>query len=52
MSNRGEFQNNRSQYKMPDALKQKKEFNYRVGYTATTGNATGGKTEPGKRSDL
>ncbi|WP_173427548.1 hypothetical protein [Mesobacillus campisalis] len=52
MSNKGEFQSNDSQYKMPKALKQKRDFVYRVGYTATTGNETGGKDEPGRRSDL
>ena len=52
LSKKGEFQSNESQYKMPNALKQKKDFVYRVGYTATTGNDTGGKDEPGMRSDL
>jgi hypothetical protein len=52
MSTKGEFQRNNEQYKMPNALKQKKDFVYRVGYTATTGNQTGGKSEPGMRSDL
>ncbi len=52
MSKQGEFQSNESQYKMPKALKQKKDFSYRVGYTATTGNETNGKSEPGMRSDL
>lgn len=51
MSRSGEFQNN-EQYQMPNALKQKKNFRYRVGYTSTTGNDTVGKHEPGKRSDL
>jgi hypothetical protein len=37
---------------MPNALRQKKDFVYRVGYTASTGNDTNGKDEPGKRSDL
>lgn len=51
MSQKGEFQN-KEQYLMPEALKQKKGFHYRVGYTSTTGNETGGKEEPSKRSDL
>ncbi|WP_170169148.1 hypothetical protein [Mesobacillus subterraneus] len=52
MSHKGEFQSNGDQYKMPNALKQKKEFVYRVGYTASTGNQTNNQPEPGKRSDL
>ena len=52
MSNKGEFQSNENQYKMPEALKQKKDFVYRVGYTASTGNQTNNQNEPGKRSDL
>jgi len=52
LSKPGEFQSNEKQYQMPNALKQKKDFVYRVGYTASTGNDTGGKDEPGKRSDL
>jgi hypothetical protein len=52
MSDKGEFQSNEQQYKMPNALRQKKDFVYRVGYTASTGNDTNGKDEPGKRSDL
>jgi hypothetical protein len=52
MSHKGEFQTNDQQYKMPSALRQKKDFVYRVGYTASTGNDTNGKDEPGKRSDL
>lgn len=52
MSKTGEFQSNDDQYKMPKALQQKKDYIYRVGYTATTGNEPGGKEEPGKRSDL
>lgn len=52
MSHKGEFQTNKEQYKMPNALRQKKDFVYRVGYTASTGNDTNGKDEPGKRSDL
>ncbi|MEH7884808.1 hypothetical protein V7654_10875 [Bacillus sp. JJ1609] len=52
MSHKGEFQSNGDQYKMPDALKQKKDFVYRVGYTASTGNQTNNQHEPGKRSDL
>ncbi|MBT2639567.1 MULTISPECIES: hypothetical protein [unclassified Bacillus (in: firmicutes)] len=52
MSNKGEFQSNRDQYKMPDALKQKKDFVYRVGYTSSTGNQTNNEEEPVKRSDL
>ncbi|WP_338452259.1 hypothetical protein R4Z09_10440 [Niallia oryzisoli] len=51
MSKAGEFQN-KEQYTMPNALKQQKDFRYRVGYTSTTGNETNGKEEPGKRSDL
>ncbi|WP_187143749.1 hypothetical protein [Bacillus tuaregi] len=51
MSKAGEFQN-MEQYRMPSALKQPKNFHYRVGYTSTTGNETNGKEEPGKRSDL
>jgi hypothetical protein len=45
-------QRDKEQYMMPEALKQKKDFKYRVGYTATTGNQTGMKEEPGKRTDL
>jgi hypothetical protein len=52
VSDKGEFQSNESQYKMPKALKLKRDYVYRVGYTATTGNDTGGKEEPGMRSDL
>lgn len=52
MSHKGEFQSNNEQYKMPKALRQEKDFVYRVGYTASTGNDTNGKDEPGKRSDL
>ncbi|MCM3573897.1 MULTISPECIES: hypothetical protein [Mesobacillus] len=52
MSHKGEFQSNRDQYKMPDALKQKKDFAYRVGYTSSTGNQTNNEEEPVKRSDL
>ncbi|MBT2641830.1 hypothetical protein J7I80_06315 [Bacillus sp. ISL-41] len=52
MSHKGEFQSNRDQYKMPDALKQKKDFVYRVGYTSSTGNQTNNEDEPVKRSDL
>lgn len=52
MSRNGEVQRNDQQYQMPNALRQKKDFVYRVGYTATTGNDTGGKDEPGKRTDL
>ncbi|WP_191090605.1 hypothetical protein [Niallia endozanthoxylica] len=51
MSKAGEFQN-KEQYMMPNALKQQKDFHYRVGYTSTTGNETNGKEKPGKRSDL
>ncbi|WP_185806901.1 hypothetical protein [Bacillus sp. HMF5848] len=51
MSESGGFQSNNEQYKMPNALKQKKDYSYRVGYTATTGNDTGGTDEPGKRTD-
>lgn len=52
MSLEGEFQSNDKQYKMPDALKKEKNFVYRVGYTASTGNQTNNQPEPGKRSDL
>lgn len=45
-------QRDKEQYMMPEALKQKKDFKYRVGYTATTGNQTGSQKEPGKRTDL
>ena len=51
MSKEGQFQSDQDQYKMPDALRQPKKGAYRVGYTATTGNDTGGKDEPGKRTD-
>lgn len=51
MSHKGEFQSNDKQYTMPKALRQEKDYVYRVGYTATSGNDTGGKDEPGKRSD-
>ncbi|WHX38880.1 hypothetical protein QNH36_14405 [Mesobacillus sp. AQ2] len=52
MSEKGEFQSNDLQYKMPDALKKKKDFVYRVGYTSSTGNQTNNEKEPIKRSDL
>ncbi|MGN7941583.1 hypothetical protein [Virgibacillus sp. 6R] len=52
MSKKGQFQNDEKQYQMPDALRQKKDSVYRVGYTSGTGNDTGGKDEPGKHSDL
>lgn len=52
MSERGQFQNGDDQYKMPNALRGKRKAAYRVGYTASTGNDTGGKDEPGKRTDL
>ncbi|WHY80405.1 hypothetical protein [Siminovitchia fortis] len=52
MSERGQYQNGDGQYKMPKALRRDKKFAYRVGYTASTGNDTGGKDEPGKRTDL
>ena len=42
----------KEQYMMQDARKEEKDFHYRVGYTSTTGNQTGNKKEPGKRSDL
>ncbi|WP_174733114.1 hypothetical protein [Mesobacillus harenae] len=51
MSERGEFQSNEGQYKMPPSLRKKRTSSYRVGYTASTGNETGNKSEPGKRSD-
>lgn len=46
-----EAQDDMKQYQMPNALKGKKPGNYRVGYTATTGNQTDGEPELGKRSD-
>jgi hypothetical protein len=46
-----EAQDDMSQYKMPDALKKKRDSSYQVGYTATTGNQTGGEPEVGKRAD-
>lgn len=52
MSERGQFQSGNKQYKMPKALRRKRTATYRVGYTASTGNDTGGKDEPGKRTDL
>ncbi|MFD1707790.1 hypothetical protein ACFSCZ_13775 [Siminovitchia sediminis] len=51
MSKKGQYQNGEDQYKMPKALQQERKFSYRVGYTATSGNDTGGKDEPGKRTD-
>lgn len=45
-------QEGRQQYMMPKALRQKKNYHYRVGYTSTTGNQTGNKDEPVKRSDF
>lgn len=45
-------QNNLDQYKMPKALRKKREAPYRVGYTATTGNVTEGEPDLGKRADL
>lgn len=47
-----EAQNDMSQYKMPKALKEKRNASYRVGYTATTGNKTPGEPDLGKREDL
>ncbi|WP_180955403.1 hypothetical protein [Peribacillus deserti] len=44
-------QKNLEQYKMPHITNTPKDVTYRVGYTATTGNQTGNKDEPGKRSD-
>lgn len=52
MSERGQYQRGENQYKMPKALRLNKKFSYRVGYTASTGNDSGGKDEPGKRTDL
>ncbi|MFE8699471.1 hypothetical protein ACFYKX_02410 [Cytobacillus sp. FJAT-54145] len=46
-----EAQHDMDQYKMPNALKQKRTESYRVGYTASTGNQTDGEPELGKRSD-
>ncbi|WP_169816040.1 hypothetical protein [Peribacillus kribbensis] len=45
-------QDDLKQYRMPELLREKKNFHYRVGYTATTGNRTGNGPEPSKRSDL
>ncbi|MRX74180.1 hypothetical protein GJU40_18830 [Bacillus lacus] len=36
----GQYQDNHEQYRMPDALKQEKDYSYRVGYESTTGNET------------
>jgi hypothetical protein len=44
----GQFQNDMDQYMMPNALKQKRDYNYRVGYEATTGNRTSPDHEIGK----
>ncbi|WP_180953499.1 hypothetical protein [Bacillus sp. T33-2] len=52
MPEKGEFQSNEEQYKMPHALRGERNFSYRAGYTASTGNDTNGKDEPGKRTDL
>ncbi|MGJ7921560.1 hypothetical protein [Neobacillus sp. LXY-4] len=52
MSEKGEFQANEEQYKMPKALKGEKNGVYRVGYNATTGNQANGEPNLGKRSDL
>lgn len=52
MSERGQFQSGSNQYKMPKALRGNRTSAYRVGYTSSTGNDTGGKDEPGKRTDL
>ncbi|MGD6843228.1 hypothetical protein ACQCVH_11995 [Bacillus infantis] len=46
-----EAQDDMSQYKMPNALKKQRDSSYQVGYTATTGNQTGGEAEVGKRAD-
>lgn len=43
-----EAQDDLSQYMMPKALKQQKNYSYRVGYQATTGNQTPGEPEAGK----
>ncbi|MFC0270862.1 hypothetical protein ACFFIX_05290 [Metabacillus herbersteinensis] len=46
-----QFQDDLSQYQMPDALKQEKNYSYRVGYEASTGNKTDpAHTEEGKRT--
>lgn len=45
-------QSNMEQYRIPNALKKKKDYSYRVGYTATTGNKTPGEPDLGKRTDL
>jgi hypothetical protein len=47
-----EGQHDMDQYRMPNALKKKRDASYRVGYTATTGNQTPGEPDLGKRSDL
>lgn len=52
MSERGTEQSGKEQYKMPKALRRERTESYRVGYTASTGNDTGGKHEPAKRTDL
>ncbi len=51
MPERKQYQSG-EQYKIPKALRLDKKFSYRVGYTASTGNDTGGNDEPGKRTDL
>jgi hypothetical protein len=52
VSEKGQYQNDKDQYKMPKALRQEKKHAYRAGYTASAGNETGGKDEPAKRTDL
>lgn len=52
MSDKGEFQSNQEQYRMPEALKKKRTSVYRVGYNATTGNQANNEPDMGKRSDL
>ncbi|MBM7716628.1 hypothetical protein MHB50_09545 [Siminovitchia sp. FSL H7-0308] len=52
MTDKQQYKNDIKQYQMPKALRRSKKSAYRVGYTASTGNDTGGKDEPGKRTDL
>lgn len=44
----GQFQDNMEQYMMPDALKQPRDYTYRVGYEASSGNRTDPDHETGK----
>lgn len=52
MTDSKQYQNDIKQYEMPKVLRRTRKAAYRVGYTASTGNDTGGKDEPGKRTDL